>query len=136
MGLIRKTIAGSLAIGTGGLSLGAVQWRSDTERVAHQTKLLREEMERANEVARQGLVEAQKQNAQIQNQIAHAEAAKTQAIALGTPMNSTVTSPNPTSTPLSIASALSRLHGLQGRGLLSPDEYMSKKSELLAILNS
>lgn len=41
MGLIRKVISGSAAIATGGASLGVVQFRSDTERVAHQVKLQR-----------------------------------------------------------------------------------------------
>ena len=46
MGLIRKVISGSAAMATGGLSLGVVQYRSDTERATRQTKLLRQEMER------------------------------------------------------------------------------------------
>ena len=48
MGLIRKAIAGTAAAATGGLSLGVVQYRSDTERGARQTKLLRQELQRQN----------------------------------------------------------------------------------------
>jgi hypothetical protein len=48
MGLIRKAISGSAAFATGGLSLGAIQFRSDTERVAYQTKKLRQAVERSN----------------------------------------------------------------------------------------
>lgn len=49
MGLIRKAISGSLAAATGGLSLFVVQYRSDTERAARQTKLLRKEIQRQND---------------------------------------------------------------------------------------
>ena len=44
MGIIRKLISGSLAAGTGGASLGVVQFRSDTERGTRQTKKLRQEL--------------------------------------------------------------------------------------------
>lgn len=46
MGVIRKVISGTAALCTGGLSLGVLQFRSDTERGTRQTRLLREEMER------------------------------------------------------------------------------------------
>jgi len=42
MGIIRKAISGSLAVFSGGASLGLVQFRSDTERGTRQTKKLRE----------------------------------------------------------------------------------------------
>jgi len=42
MGIIRKAISGSLAVFTGGLSLGLVQFRSDTERGTREMKKLRE----------------------------------------------------------------------------------------------
>ena len=41
MGLLRKLIAGSAAVTTGGLSLGVVQFRSDTERSTRELKLQR-----------------------------------------------------------------------------------------------
>jgi hypothetical protein len=44
MGFIRKTISGSLAMFTGGASLGVVQFRSDTERGTRETKKLRKEL--------------------------------------------------------------------------------------------
>ena len=46
MGLLRKVISGSLALGTGGLSLGVVQYRSDTERNTRQVALLRQDEQR------------------------------------------------------------------------------------------
>ena len=136
MGLIRKTIAGSLAVASSGLSLGVVQFRSDTERVAHQTKLLRQEQERANEIALQGLAEAQKQNALIQNEIAQAKTASSEPIGIAEVPDYSVAPLTTTSTPLSIAGALTSLHRLHSRGLLSADEYSSKKSDLLQDLFS
>ena len=49
MGIIRKLISGSLAVGTGGVSLGFVQFRSDTERGTRQTKKLRQELGKLNQ---------------------------------------------------------------------------------------
>jgi hypothetical protein len=136
MGLIRKSFAGSLAVMSGGLSLGVVQFRSDTERVAYQTKLLRQEQERANEIARQGLLAAQKQNAQVQNEIALAKASNAQAVRVTEGHHHSSFPQATASTPLSIANALSRLHTLQNRGLLSAEEYSSKKSELLSSMQA
>jgi hypothetical protein len=48
MGIIRKVISGSAAVATGGVSLAAIQFRSDTERAAYQTKKLRQAVERSN----------------------------------------------------------------------------------------
>ena len=42
MGIIRKAISGSLAVFTGGASLGLVQFRSDTERGTREMKKLRQ----------------------------------------------------------------------------------------------
>jgi hypothetical protein len=136
MGLIKKTIAGSLAVASGGLSLGVVQFRSDTERVAHQTKLLRREQEWANEIALQGLAEAQKHNALIQKEIAQAKTASSQPTGIAEVPGHSVAPLTTTSTPLSIAGALTSLHRLHSRGLLSADEYSSKKSDLLQDLFS
>jgi hypothetical protein len=49
VGLIRKVISGSAAVATGGLSLGLVQFRSDTERGTRQTKLARQDLERQHQ---------------------------------------------------------------------------------------
>lgn len=46
MGILRKTVAGTLAAFTGGASLAAVQFRSDTERGTRETKKLRKEIGR------------------------------------------------------------------------------------------
>ena len=48
MGILRKVISGTMAVGTGGLSLMAVQYRSDTERGTRATKQLRNEVARQN----------------------------------------------------------------------------------------
>ena len=47
MGIIRKAISGSMAVATGGLSLGVVQFRSDTERNTRQLVKLRQETARS-----------------------------------------------------------------------------------------
>ena len=47
MGILRKVIAGTGAIMTGGASLAAVQFRSDTERNTRQIKKLRQAVESA-----------------------------------------------------------------------------------------
>lgn len=46
MGFIRKTIAGTAAVMTGGASLAVIQFRSDTERGTRETKKLRQELAR------------------------------------------------------------------------------------------
>jgi len=47
MGLIRKVISGSAAVATGGMSLGVVQFRSDTERGTRQISKLRRDLAQA-----------------------------------------------------------------------------------------
>jgi hypothetical protein len=44
MGFIRKVISGSAAVATGGMSLGVVQFRSDTERGTRQLSKLRRDL--------------------------------------------------------------------------------------------
>jgi len=49
MGILRKAISGTAAALTGGVSLGVVQFRSDTERGTRQVKKLRKAVEAANQ---------------------------------------------------------------------------------------
>lgn len=47
MGMIRKTLSGTAAVVTGGLSLAVFQFRSDTERNSLQVKKMRREFEKS-----------------------------------------------------------------------------------------
>ncbi len=145
MGIIRKTIASTLAVSTGGASLAFVQFRSDTERSTRQTKLLRLEQERAIHLGEQQLHEAQKQRAlsdleRRRNDAIQASASvRTRshdqvARAVDAPRSETTSGGGGTETvsvPEKVADALERLYALKLKGLLSDSEYAEKKVELL-----
>jgi hypothetical protein len=106
MGLIRKTISGTAAVMTGGLSLGVVQYRSDTERGTRQTKLLRKEQQAGN------------------GHLARLAASQASAA----PMISPQETSDGTAERLE---RLQRLHELKVAGVLTDAEFQAQKRALL-----
>lgn len=130
MGLIRKAISGTAAIATGGASLGVVQWRSDTERVAHQTKLLRKEIERQHEES----LALQKDHVQVHE----SQRDRTgQVPSPGSVMTNTTALESTASGPVSMSHRLddiARLSRLRNAGVLSEEEFQAEKRSILSAL--
>lgn len=130
MGILRKAISGSLALGTGGLSLGVVQYRSDTERAARQTKLLRQEMQRehadtmAMYALQQAAADAEATIAALQ--YSGPSAAQAASFEVAAPQASP-------GTAVERVANLARLAALRDSGVLTDDEY---ERERAAILNA
>lgn len=128
MGLLRKAISGTLAVSTGGLSLGVVQYRSDTERGTRQTKLLREDEERRYQesmslaAAQAGLAAA---HAGLDAQLALNAQAMAQSMYAPAHYSEEIFSVSATQSD-SLAE-IERLHALHLAGALTKEEFEAEK---------
>ena len=127
MGLFRKVISGSAAVATGGLSLAAVQYRSDTERGTRQTKLLREEQQKANDLALAEL--------EVQHEIlkAQTQSMKRQLPAERVSVPVEESKPIAGTTPLEQVEMLERASSLFERQVLTPEEFEAEKAKIIAM---
>jgi hypothetical protein len=141
MGLIRKFISGSAAVATGGLSLGVVQFRSDTERAAHQTKLLKEEMEREHEetmaLRRRQMASDEAEMIAIK-QARSAAMARNNAVSQSTPQVVQKVHHVVQSTPQANISDrledIARLASLRDSGVLTEEEFESEKAAIIRLI--
>lgn len=119
MGVIRKVISGTAAICTGGLSLGVLQFRSDTERSTRQTRLLREEMERQH-------------RERMEMDAAYLEASR---IALSDKGKTSMKAKDPHRESVTTQlDNIARLAILKEKGALTDEEFESEKKKLLSKL--
>ena len=134
MGLIRKVISGSLGYATSGLSLGVVQFRSDTERGTRQTKLLRQEMERGHDdtmaLQRQKMISDEAEMIAIQ-QTRSAVVARNIAVSQNTPHAV------PSASQINISDHLddiARLASLRDSGVLTEEEFELEKAAIIRLI--
>jgi hypothetical protein len=129
MGLLRKLISGSAAVATGGISLGVVQFRSDTERSTRELKLQRLQDRQQHEELK----------AMYADEAAAIEAERASAsISFEARRHQATTSLRPADTDhqqeKSIADRLGdleRLVALRDSGVLSQVEYEQEKQAIL-----
>lgn len=136
MGFLRKTISGSLAVITNGLSLPLVQFRSDTERGTRQTKLLRLEMERQHKERLQFereqmqtlLSEASSSNPSLSVPVQTVWTSRKEALvgSVSDPRNA-----SNTPTLISVLESIDRLAALRDHGTLTEEEFRIQKESLL-----
>lgn len=134
MGLIRKVISGSLGYATSGLSLGVVQFRSDTERGTRQAKLLRQEMERGHDdtmaLQRQKMISDEVEMIAIQ-QTRSAVVARNIAVSQSTPHAV------PSASQINISDHLddiARLASLRDSGVLTEEEFELEKAAIIRLI--
>jgi len=121
MGLLRKAISGTLAVGTGGLSLGVVQYRSDTERGTRQTKLMRQDEERRHQemLALELSAQAAVRRAASEQRMFTQTATSTSRLDAPVPLE--------TETQSDLLAQIERLHALHLAGALTKEEFEAEK---------
>ncbi|CAB4721905.1 unannotated protein [freshwater metagenome] len=141
MGLIRKIVSGSAAVATGGLSLGVIQFRSDTERGTRQTKLSRQAMEREHqesmELQRRQMISDEAEMIAIQQSRSVAMARNT-AVQQSAPQIAQNSHHVAQSVPeVNISDRLediARLASLRDSGVLTEEEFESEKAVIIRLI--
>jgi hypothetical protein len=134
MGLIRKIVSGSAAVATGGLSLGVIQFRSDTERGTRQTKLSRQAMEREHqesmELQRRQMLSDEAEMIAIQQSRSAAMARNTAVQQSAPQIAQSVPEVNISDRLEDIA----RLASLRDSGVLTEEEFESEKAAIIRLI--
>ena len=141
MGLIRKIVSGSAAVATGGLSLGVIQFRSDTERGTRQTKLSRQAMEREHqesmELQRRQMISDEAEMIAIQQSRSVAMARNT-AVQQSAPQIAQNSHHVAQSAPQANISDrledIARLASLRDSGVLTEEEFESEKAAIIRLI--
>jgi hypothetical protein len=141
MGLIRKIISGSAAVATGGMSLGVIQFRSDTERGTRQTKLSRQAMEREHqesmELQRRQMISDEAEMIAIQ-QSRSAAMARNTAVQQSAPQVAQNSHHVAQSAPQANISDrledIARLASLRDSGVLTEEEFESEKAAIIRLI--